>query len=171
MPPLRASRLAAPLLALALLGSGCLPSPGPFVLGAIQGRVLDEDTGRPIAGAEVFEWHRGAGRGGSQPIYHARWTQSDEQGRFALPRACSPSPRMWLLRTYAPTYSFYHPDYGLERGPASVDPEALVLRGSRRRAEIRRGDLAPYCRGEHDDAGSRHLAAIACPERPDRPGR
>ena len=156
-----ASRRAALAAALLLCG-GCLPSPGPFALEAVAGGVVDEDTGAPIAGAEVIQWYRGAGRGGPRPVYHARWTTSDASGAFALPRAASPSPRMWLLRTYGPTYSFYHPDYGLEHAGEKPPQGEMVLRGSRSRAEMRLANLDPICRGEHDDAGSRHLAEIAC---------
>ena len=87
----------------------CVPSPGPFVVGAVEGRVVDEDSGAPIAGAEVIEWWHGAGVGGPAPHYHARWTRTDADGRFALPRECAPSARMWLLRTYGPTAELERP--------------------------------------------------------------
>jgi hypothetical protein len=74
---------------------------------------------------------------------------------------------MWLLKTYGPDYSFYHPSYGLQHG-ARGEGDTLVLRGSLARAEQARADLAPICRGERDDPGARHLAAIACPPAPPR---
>ncbi len=166
MPRLRRSLLAA--LALAPL-AGCVPGPGPFVLDAVEGRVVDRDSGAPIAGAEVIEWWRGAGSGGPAPHQHARWTTTDADGRFALPREMSPSPRMWVLRTYGPTYSFYHPRYGLEHGGERPERGDLVLRGSLAVAEQRLANLAPICRGERDDPGARHLAEVACAERPSRP--
>lgn len=147
---------------LCLVGSGCLPSPGPFVLEAVTGRVIDEDSGAPIAGAEVIEWWRGAGASDVAPHYFARWASTGADGRFALPRRLSPSPRMWFLRTYGPSYSFYHPDYGLEHGARAQAEGGLALRGSTRRAAQRRENLAPICRGERDDPGARHLREIAC---------
>ena len=158
-------------LLLSLLCAGCVPGLGPFVLEAAAGRVVDEDEGAPIVGATVVEWHRGAGTGDTQPVQHARWTTTDAEGAFALPREMSPSLRMWLLRTYPPVYSFYHPDYGLEHGGGKPEQGELVLRGSRRRAAIRRANLDPICRGERDDAGSRHLATIACEGRVPRAPR
>jgi hypothetical protein len=157
------------VLAVALLCAGCLPSPGPFVLEAVRGRVTDEDVGAPIAGATVVEWFRGAGSGDTQPVYHARWTTTDADGVFALPRETSPSLRMWLLRTYDPVYSFYHPDSGLEHGGGRPEQGEVLLRGSRGRAAMRLANLDPICRGERDDAGSRHLAEVACGARRPRP--
>lgn len=150
-------------LSVAVLG-GCVPAPGPFVLAAARGRVLDADTGEPIRGAEVFQWYRGSGPSdASRPVYHSRWTSTDEDGRFGFERALSPSPRMWLLRTYGPSYGFYHPSYGLVHGGAAGTEGTLTLRGSLRDSALRLADLAPYCRGERDGRGARHLAEIACP--------
>ncbi len=167
--------------AAALAACGCVPSPGPFVLDAVAGRVVDRDTGAPIAGAEVVQWWRGAGvPGASQPEYHARWTSSDDRGAFAFPRRVAPSARMWLLRTYGPTFSFYHPRYGLvHAGPGVSVPAStgdagsregaparsaiVALRGSLDEAPQRLDDLAAWCRAGHAGAGARHLSAIACP--------
>lgn len=149
-----------------LLG-GCVPSLGPFILDSARGRVIDQDTGEPIRGAEVIEWYRGAGSaGGPQPHYYARWTRSDREGRFAFGRAFAPSLRLWVLKTYGPTYSFYHPSYGLEHGGGrperNVEPE-VILRGSLRHSAQRLADLVPFCRGERSDRGARHLQQVACP--------
>ena len=155
--------------AIAVIAFACVPGPGPFGLEAVSGRVVDLDTGTPLAGAEVIESFRGAGvPGGSQPVYHARWTTSDAEGGFEFPEAVAPSARMWLMKTYAPTYLFFHPRYGLQRGRA---PESgpVLLRASLARAEQALADLQPYCRGEIDDAGARRLAEVACGERPQRP--
>ena len=166
----------------ALAACGCVPSLGPFVLESVAGRVVDTDTGLPIAGAEVIEWWRGGGvPGAARPEYHARWTSSGADGVFAFAGGLAPSPRMWLLETYGPTFSFYHPRYGLvhagpgvsERSPGEPRPERsdpgghepivdVVLRGSLRQASQRLQDLAVWCRGEHEGAGARHLASIAC---------
>ncbi len=157
------------MASLLLLATACQPGLGPFTLDAAEGVVVDEDTGAPIVGAEVIEWHRGAGRGGSQPTYHARWATTDTAGAFAFPSGVAPSLRMWLLRTYDATYSFYHPEYGLEHAGTMPDEGSLAMRGSRSRAVQRRANLDPICRGEHDDPGSRRLAEIACTPRPERP--
>lgn len=157
---------AAGALAACLL-PGCLPSLGPFVLEAARGRVVDQDTGEPIRGAEVVQWYRGAGTpGDEQPRYYARWTQSDPEGRFAFERAFAPSLRMWLLKTYGPSYSFYHPNYGLERGArteAHSGGDELVMRGSLRRSAQALAEVAVLCRRPGADRGARHLAEVACP--------
>jgi hypothetical protein len=117
----------------------------------------------------VIEWWHGAGRGGPQPTYHARFATSDAEGRFAFPRACAPSPRMWLLRTYGPSYGFFHPEYGLVRAGEPAPGQTPVLEGSREEAELRRADLAPVCAPRPDERWQRELAEIACPPRPRRP--
>jgi len=141
-----------------------VPSLGPCVLEGAGGRVVDRDTGEPIAGATVIERWLGAGRmGGPQPEVHARSTQSDAQGGFAFAAGPAPGPRLWFTKTYGPSYSFYHPSYGLEHGGEAPAGEELVLRGSLRDSAARLADLAPYCRGEHEGRGARRLAEVACP--------
>ncbi len=155
--------------ALVLL-AGCVPSPGPFVLPPLEGRVVDTDTGAPIADAEVVaRWVGGGVPGSARPEYHARWTRSDAAGRFRLEGGLAPSPRMWLLRTYGPELLFFHPGYGLVRSGVPEDPARVLLRGSRASAEARLRDLDPFCRGEVAGAGARHLAEVACGPRPSRP--
>jgi hypothetical protein len=152
------------LLAAAALLAGCVPSLGPCVLDGARGRVVDRDTGEPIAGATVIEWWRGAGRmGGPQPEVYARSATSDAEGRFGFERERAPGPRLWLTKTYGPSYSFYHPSYGLEHGGEPRAGEELVLRGSLQDSAARLADLAPYCRGEHEGPGARRLAEVACP--------
>ena len=108
-----------------------------------------------------MQWHRGAGVPGStQPVYHARWATTDARGHFALPSAIAPSPRMWFLRTYPPSYSVFHPDYGLQHARAREGPLRIELSSEIAESALR--DVAPYCRGEHDDAGSRRIAEVAC---------
>ncbi len=149
------------LLPLGLLA--CLPSPGPFVLAAAEGRVVDRESGDGIPEAWVVEWYRGAGApGGSQPEYHARFARTGANGAFRFDRRFAPSPRIWLLRTYGPSYSFFHPDYGLVHGGRPAEGEAVLLRGSRGEAELRHADVAPYCRGDLRGAGAQRLAELAC---------
>lgn len=156
----RELRVALVVLGVVWLG-GCVPGLGPFVLSEARGRVLDRDSGEPIPGAEVLQWYRGAGRlGGPPPVYAARWSHTDADGRFEFPRQLAWSVRMWLFRTYGPTYSFFHPSYGLVHGGgAGGDVE---LRGSLRDSAQRLADLDPLCGGETRDAGSRRLAAVGC---------
>lgn len=152
------------LVVAAVLLAGCVPSLGPCVLEGMSGRVVDRDTGEPIAGATVIEWWRGAGRmGGPPPEVHARSAKSDEQGRFVFPSGPAPGPRLWFTKTYGPSYSFYHPSYGLEHGGEPRPGEDLVLRGSLQDSAARLADLAPYCRGEHQGKGAQRLAEAACP--------
>ncbi len=159
-------RLPLPLLALVAIGlvacGGCVPSPGPFSLAAAEGTVVDRDTGRGIADAWVVQWYRGGGvPGASQPEYHARFAQTDAAGRFAFASAPAPSPRMWMLRTYGPSYSFFHGDYGLLHAGVQAGPE-VSLSGSLRDAALRRADLDPYCQGRIRGPGARRLAELAC---------
>jgi hypothetical protein len=141
-----------------------------IVMAPAAGRVLDRESGAPIAGAEVIEWWRGAGRGGGpQPTYHARFARSDADGRFAFGRGLAPSPRMWLSKVYGPSYGFYHADYGLVRAGEPGPDAELLLRGSRAEAELRRADLASVCRPRPREGWERELARVACPPRPARP--
>lgn len=153
----------------ALLFGACVPELGPFRLAEVRGRVVDAHSDAPLAGALVIEWHRGAGPGGaSQPVYYARWATADAAGEYRLAASTVSSPRMWLLKAYEPDYAFFHPSYGLQRG-GRKQADRVILLGFPERAEQGHADLAPYCRGEHDDAGARRLAEVACEDRPKRP--
>jgi len=156
------------LAALAAAALGCVPGLGPVRLGAVRGQVVDAASGSAVAGAEVVEWWRGAGRmGGPQPVQHARWATTDAAGAFALEPGVAWSPSLWLTRSYGPAYSIYHADYGLQH--AGVRREVpLVLRLDRAAAAQGATELAAICRGEVRDAGSRRLAELACRERPTR---
>jgi hypothetical protein len=125
---------------------------------------VDRDTGEPVRDALVIEWWRGAGRlGGPQPVYHARTARTDAEGRFTLGRALAPSPRMWVLRTYPPSYGFYHPSYGLVRGGEAAPGAERVLAGSLRDSAARLEEVAPLCAGRAREAWERELARAACP--------
>lgn len=159
--PLAKSRT---LFSLALLGlAGCVPSAGPFCLAAVDGRLIDRESRRPIAGAHIFQVYRGGGTPGADPhVYHARWTETDGRGHFVFVSEIAPSVRMWILKTYGPRYDFYHPEYGLVRGP-TTEEVGVVLEGSLDQAEQRRMDLHVFCGSTADDPGSRRLREIACP--------
>jgi hypothetical protein len=152
------------LLSFALLSLvGCVPSPGPFHLAAIEGQLIDRESRTPIAGAHIFQVYRGAGAPGADPnVDHARWTQTDARGNFVFVSQIAPRVRMWILKTYGPRYDFYHPEYGLVRGP-TTEEAAVVLEGSLDQADQRRMDLQVFCSSTADDPGSRRLRALACP--------
>jgi hypothetical protein len=150
----------------------CAPGAGPFELEAIRGRVVDRDTGAPIAGAEVIQWWRGgSGPSDVQAVAHARFARSDGQGRFAFPRETVRSPRVWALKTYGPSWTFAHTRYGLVHGGYREGPGTVRLEGLLRDARARLLDLEAACNARGDDAVSRHLARTSCPQRPRRPGR
>ena len=157
-------------LAIAALCVGCIacaPGGGSLQLPAIDGRVVDDRSGAGIAGAEVIEWFKGSAGGADvQPVVHARWTTTDARGEFRF-AAGKASSGFRLGRVYGPTYSFYHPDYGLVRGGGPRDGR-VVLQGSLARAELAKAELRPYCSGELDDPGSRRIAEVACPPRTPR---
>ena len=152
------------VLAFALLGlAGCVPSLGPIRLAAVEGQLVDRESRQPIAGAHIFQVYRGAGAPGADPhVYHSRWTQTDARGNFGFVSEITPSLRMWILKTYGPRYDFYHPEYGLVRGPTTEEAE-VVLEGSLDQAQQRRMDLQVFCGSTADDPASRRLREIACP--------
>lgn len=151
-------------LVIALLSlAGCVASWGPVRLAAVEGRVIDRESREPIVGAEIFQVYRGGGAPGTDlRAYHSRWAQSNAQGRFTFESEVAPSARMWLLKVYGPRYDFYHPAYGLVRGPTTEEAE-VVLEGSLDQAEQRRMDLQVFCNSNAADPGSRRLREIACP--------
>ena len=158
-----AVRFRALLVFALLVPAGCVPSPGPVRLAAVEGRLIDRESGEPIAGAEIFQIYRGAGAPGADPrVYSSRWTQTDARGHFVFGSEVSFSARMWILRTYGPRYDFYHPEYGLVRGPTTEEAE-VVLQGSLEQVEQRRMDLQVFCSSIADDPGSRRLRELACP--------
>ncbi len=154
------------LFAFALLGLvGCVPSPGPVLLAAVDGQLVDRESREPIAGAQVFQVYRGAGAPGADPsVYTTRWTQTDARGRFIFVSEIAPSARMWILKTYGPRYDFYHSEYGLVRGP-STEEAKVMLEGSLAQAEQRHMDLQVFCSSTADDPGSRRLREVACTHR------
>ena len=161
-------RLALAALALGLVA--CAPGRGPFVLEAVHGRVVDLQTGTPVAGAAVVEWYVGGGPSdGARPVRHARWATSRADGSFVLGESRT-NACMWIARSYGPKFAFVHPDYGLQR-QARQQADEWILSGDRRRIEQARADLRPFCRGELDDAGARHIRSVACKGSNTRPLR
>lgn len=122
------------VLALGLTPLGCA-SCGPELPAVVEtppiaGRVIDERTGEPVEGAEVFVMRVYEGHDlfhATGYFAHPRWTTTDEEGRFAFPAHAyeireesreglelSPRPRMMLA----------HPDYGtpIVGLPRDADP-------------------------------------------------
>ena len=155
----------------ACASTACSSGSDAFRLPAISGRVVDDTSGEGIAGAEVIEWFRGRSGGADtlRNVVHARWTTTAADGSFSFPAASSKA-KGWSRASYGPSYSFYHPSYGLVRGGGPVDGR-VRLQGSLARAELALADLAPYCSGELQDAGARRLAEVACAGRERRPRR
>lgn len=151
--------------------AACVPGPGTCRMPAVEGRVVDAQTGAPIAAAIVVERWQGAGvAGGPQPTRQARFAVSDAAGRFAFAAACAPSPRMWAERVYGPSYAFVHPVYGLVRPEAARDAAgALTLSGSLDDARARRVDLETLCTTVPREEWERELALRACPPPAERP--
>jgi hypothetical protein len=149
-------------LVVALLAlSGC----GSLVLPSVEGRLVDRDSEQPIADAEIVQVYRGSGTGGAEPpVVFSRWTRTDSEGSFSFPSKMTSSPRVWFLEVYDPRYDFYHPAYGLVRGP-STDAAYVSLEGSLDQAEQRLMDLQVFCSSKADDPGGAHLRTIACPNR------
>ena len=157
--------------ALSLCGAlllACSPGASSFVLEAVRGRVVDLESGEPIAGAEVIEWYVGGGMSdGARPVHHARWATSDADGGFVLAESQA-SVRMWAGKSYGPKFALVHPEYGLQRQARYDDASATwTLEGDKRRLEQALQDLQPYCRGERDDAGARRIREVACEPRPE----
>jgi hypothetical protein len=107
----------------------------------------------------VVEWYRHAAPGGAdvRRVAHSRLTQCDAAGRFSFRARLAPGPALWLRRSYGPSYSVYHPDYGLQHAKAGPD---LPL--DRSRAAVAHDDLAAFCRRPGDDDGAQALAERAC---------
>ena len=132
-------------LAIASAALACAPGSGSSRLKEVRGQVVDLDTGAPIGGAEVVEWYHGGGLSDVQPVRHARFTTANARGEFHFPSAKAGASSA-LFKTYGPTYSFYHPDYGLVRAGGPEDGFAR-LQGSRARAALAHQELRPYCNG------------------------
>lgn len=130
---------------------------------AVEGRLVDRDTGRPITGAEVLQVYRSGVAGEETQILHARWAETDREGRFTFPAGLT-NPRAWIVQAYGPRYDFHHPDYGLVRGP-TTESASVELEGSLSDARQRRMDLEALCHSSFDDPQSRRLRETACTHR------
>ncbi len=142
--------------ALGLLLGACS---GRLGLPAAEGRVEDRATGAAIADALVVESYRWGAPGGAdvRRIAASRATRTDPAGRFHFAARSLTGPSLWLRRSYGPSYTIFHPDYGLQRSRGDG-----ALRLDRARRDAARADLMAFCRDPGDDPGSVALADAAC---------
>ena len=161
-------RLLTALVAIAFAGSsGCL---GVHV-GPIEGTVVDAETGRGIAGVEVFRTYQtDPPQVIGEPSGHRftpDWTTSGEGGRFEF-------RGRWILDWQVegePAFTWVHPDYGWEhdvRAPLDRE-ERIEIRASRMPERIRhlretrnpiRG-LDEACSRVEGDSAYSHCMSIA----------
>lgn len=128
----------------------------------MQGRLVDRETQEPIVGAHVAQVYRSGTWLGSEPrVVEARWTETDAEGRFVFVADVATGSSSLAGETYGPRYDFFHPEYGLVRGP-TIDTPELILEGSRENFEQRSIDLQTLCHARDDDPASRHLHVVAC---------
>ncbi|TCK18953.1 hypothetical protein DFR30_2241 [Thiogranum longum] len=80
---------------------------------AIEGQVLDQDTGRPIEDALVIALWRGYGGYGREMCFHVETAKTDEQGTYRIPewfnkgyRLSLQEPRVDLI-AYKDGYSYW----------------------------------------------------------------
>jgi hypothetical protein len=131
-------------------------------LAAVRGRVVDRDTGAPIAGAIVVELWREAGwMGEPARAERARFATSDAAGRFEL----APEGGDLFGGDPPPVYVFAHRDYGLVHA-GEVDPVdgAIELRGARGEVTPSQ-NLALLCESPPREDWERELALRLCPLR------
>jgi hypothetical protein len=110
------------LMALSILMAGCTIYPRSYSAAPIGGRVIDRETGQPIAGAYVVATYvlkMGMTGGASTPLHYEE-TRTDHEGRFhfnGFDKIRVPYPRAAknaTLRNEDPSLHFfaegYHPD-------------------------------------------------------------
>ena len=136
-PPRRRSWRWVRRLGLGLIALGLLLAFGGWLRGQDQwgpfsGQLVDEETGAPIAGANVMvSW--GFRRFGELLVrnFDARETVTDAQGRFELPRLW----RLWTLNVMEPGVGYFAPGYVAAarkvtppNGVPFVDPTVVKMR-------------------------------------------
>ncbi|MGH9894161.1 MAG: hypothetical protein ACREA0_19700, partial [bacterium] len=144
------ARFAACALLGVLLGS-CLTVPagaaekwGPF-----RGRILDVETGEPLAGVAVLVvWWENVPNPvqGQRKFFDSRETATDTDGRFEVPRF---SPPFFGFRILPPEVMLFAPGYVEKRevvtpprpkGQPFVDPTEISMRRLKTREELREKD-------------------------------
>ena len=126
-------------------------------LPAVRGRVVDRETGAPIAGAIVVELWREAGwMGEPARAESARFATSDAAGRFEL------APERGAPGSNPPVYMFAHRDYGLvHAGEVAPVDGAIELRGARGEVTPSQ-NLAALCELPPREDWERDLARRLC---------
>jgi hypothetical protein len=119
------------LAVLALLLSGCA---GQEQWGPFRGRIVDADTGAPIAGAHVIvTWYERQPNPVQRQLvfFDAQETVTDEDGYFELPGL----DRTFNLTMEPPAFDYFVPGYVAERrevtppdGQPFVDPTVITMR-------------------------------------------
>ncbi|MEN8160661.1 MAG: hypothetical protein ABFS41_11380 [Myxococcota bacterium] len=149
-------------LVVSLLVPSCSPALGPFELAAAEGVAVDRETGEPIRGGWVVQWYLGATvPGATRPERAARFARTDADGAFRF-EAVRAEPRLWVQRADGPSYSLYHPAYGLVHTRVEPTGSPLRLPASLRDSALRLADLQPFCSGARKGKGAARLAQIAC---------
>ncbi len=149
---------------LVLLVPSCAPALGPFALAAAEGVAVDRETGEPIRGAWVVQWYLGASvPGAARPERAARFARTEADGAFRF-EAETAGPSLWLRRADGPSYSLYHPSYGVVHTRIEPPGRPLRLEASLRDSALRLADLQPFCSGAREGEGAARLAGLACGE-------
>jgi hypothetical protein len=102
-----------------VLGAGCYRLPETLEMPEVRGRVVDAETGQPIAGAEVFVWMYAESKAMlaiSAAKLNAKFQTTNQHGEFAFPAERFVVPRQvrrhWRLLSPAPWVTAVHRDYG-----------------------------------------------------------
>ena len=129
------------------------------------GRLVDADTGEPIADAWVFEVVPAERRGADvRRFSRVRETRTDAQGRFRFEPLSSGFFSALFSSKRAPRLHAYHPSYGLVWGRGT--PSTIEL--SLREAYLRKSDAHNLCVARQADALHERIRSLACPPaRPD----
>lgn len=127
-----------PLVPVLVLLAGCRS--GPEQWGPFQGRVVDAETGQPIAGAHVMVlWIREPpSLHYTQWFYDAQETVTDADGRFDIPRETrllTAWVREPAVSVFAPAYLMQAPEVTPAGGQRYVDSTVVRMRPLKTREE------------------------------------
>lgn len=127
------------LLLVLLAAAGCRSGAGQW--GPFYGRMVDAETGAPVAGGHVMvSWERNRPNPvhWTQSFYDAQETVTDADGRFEIPRL----RRFFTVLVGAPRFSAFAPGYVAESeqvvsagGQLYVDDTVLKMRRLKTREE------------------------------------
>lgn len=118
------------LLVIALLGllvvTPLRPAAADEEWGPFRGRIMDADTGEPIAGAVfVAVWFENVPNPiqGQEQFYDARVAVTNADGRFEVPRR---EPPFFTFQISRPAWSYFAPGYLAHAESKSPDGQILV---------------------------------------------